>query len=906
MLWLFLSVAYGLDCFDHAFTDCEEDNTRTAIFYPNGKCNSTEEIPKPITNISCAVNCPAGTFLDVNLTSYAPICATCPANTYSIGGGERFSGDEKDWIDYYLSFSTYCWTMGYYNWELNSNCSPWSSLDGNKISSGSANEDTWFESSLVYHAFLVKNGTVKFTYRKDISMHNNSTNGQFHVYIDDNQAYRDNDISQIGWKTVTLDLTPGLHNIAFTYDKYSTNEENQAEIKYFEIRGIQNASHFCSPCPSGFSNPGSDECDVCGMNTYYSTNASEKCSPCPDGFYSLPGSTSWSDCRQRKECTANDYSWKFSSCINGSRSKVYSWNCPMICNNNTLVLPDDENGIPCETCNAGYYHKIMNQDTLETECEPCPTGTSMTETQAENQCVDCQAGFYAPKVLNFTHWSTIPAEFENHCIPSNSNKCSLSSGWEARGTHISSGDSADFNSNIVLVRRVTITENDAYVSFNFSMKNVISYETRLLFFIDGILKGSYHQNSEGFYNYSFPLTKGIKSLKWDYRHYSVGISDPKDECKIYSIEITGSKEGGAPTCVQCPAGHISVANSDECTPCPAGTTSDDSHISCVECPKGTFSDLPGQSCTACPEYSIVNQNHTACIISDYLILKNGTYYISPLTGIQGMNEGNQSHYCNDESMKLYCHDTFYGPVMANEDYFYLSVVNPSNFSLPTYSNYDFMRKGYAFGIINKSQIPYIENDPTQPSAECVKDYSMAVVNVGSRLTSIQETPTGFVISYGAGSKCKAGLNKRFISQINFICDKTESEGWPVFQGQIDCVYAFRWKTIRACKICTSAMMIEKRSYCDNGKRTVQLYESPDCVVANGTSYKSWEEKCSVNEDLIQTWQVIVGLIFLGVLVIVSIVLCLCFCKFKRKYTKLIEYRIDDKPQIKEIELAQSE
>lgn len=431
----------------------------------------------------------------------------------------------------------------------------------------------------------------------------------------------------------------------------------------------------------------------------------------------------------------------------------------------------------------------------------------------------------------------------------------------------------------------------SYVSFEFSLYNIQSINTKLLFFVDGVLKASYNENLENQVSEKFELSKGLRVLKWVYKHYP-DTNDSQDKCNINAILITGSDEGGAPECIKCPIGFTSTIKSLECNPCPPGSSSDDGNLACIPCPNGFYSEKAGQACVECPKNTMVNQNKTACIVSDYLSLKNGTYYITSLTGIVGMNEGNPSLYCKDESMRLYCHETFYGPVLGSDNYFYLSVFNPSNFSLATYSNYDDMRKGYAFGVVSKTKIPYIESDPTQPKEECVKDYSMAVVNLGTRVDSIQETPKGFVVKYGTGSYCNVQKNKRFMTQVNFICDKVESDGWPVFQGQIDCIFAFRWKTMHACKICTSAMMIEKRSYCDNGKRTVQLFESPDCIVANGTSYKSWQEDCNINEDLIQTWPVIIGLCTLGGLLIISGIMIICFCKYKRKYNRLVEYRED--------------
>lgn len=70
------------------FSECSpETYTRTAYFYKKTDCEGN--IPQPIPDLSCLLQCPVGHFLDIDLIEGGSRCSTCPANTFSIGGGIR-------------------------------------------------------------------------------------------------------------------------------------------------------------------------------------------------------------------------------------------------------------------------------------------------------------------------------------------------------------------------------------------------------------------------------------------------------------------------------------------------------------------------------------------------------------------------------------------------------------------------------------------------------------------------------------------------------------------------------------------------------------------------------------------------------------------------------------------------
>jgi hypothetical protein len=202
------------------------------------------------------------------------LCSPCPANTFNIGGGVRFSGADLDWKSVEQQFSTYCWTSGWLTWHLGMNCTNWEALpDGSGVVSGETTLDAWVESQLVYYDHLVNNGTLTVHYTKDSKTLNGFNNGEFSIYINGDRKHVDNDLGDDLKKIVQLDVEAGKVEIIIVYEKYNSlpaegddeaiPEELNAMVNYFELRGTAHSSHTCFPCKQGFSKPGSDSCNLC-------------------------------------------------------------------------------------------------------------------------------------------------------------------------------------------------------------------------------------------------------------------------------------------------------------------------------------------------------------------------------------------------------------------------------------------------------------------------------------------------------------------------------------------------------------------------------------------------------------------------------------------------------------------
>lgn len=236
----------------------------------------------------------------------------------------------------------------------------------------------------------------------------------------------------------------------------------------------------------------------------------------------------------------------------------------------------------------------------------------------------------------------------------------------------------------------------------------------------------------------------------------------------------------------------------------------------------------------CPDQTWTNLNHTACYGHELLTWGNYTVSISELSGIKQGQEGYFKGICTLKRLKLFCHDSFYGPVHGEDNFFYLSVLNPSQFDLPNYSKLDTLPLGYAYGVINKSYLTLSEAYYNTPDDECLTNYEKLIVNLGSRISSVNRTTEGFTVSYDNGAPCDIEGDQRFETDIIFVCSKGDGDGWPMFISRDQCKYTFRWRTKYACKICEPEDMVQIRGACEDGERTISEVPGPNCIFLNHT------------------------------------------------------------------------
>lgn len=395
-------------------------------------------------------------------------------------------------------------------------------------------------------------------------------------------------------------------------------------------------------------------------------------------------------------------------------------------------------------------------------------------------------------------------------------------------------------------------------------------------------------------------------LKWVFHHKK------EDDvlARIHRITIYGVDEGSAAFCEQCPTGTISRSKASRCQPCGIGQTSNADNTECIACEAKEYNDAPGNplGCMQCPSHSYANQNNTACLGHKILDLSNEAkedFYsvdIRNLTGIDGQEAGYNDGICKRERLQPFCRDTFYGPIEGDENFFYLSVLNPSNFELPQYAKVDELPMGYAYGVIRKKHMSLSADHFSLPDEVCVNNFEHLVVNLGSRIDYVNKSPDGFRVRYVDGADCDMDGLEKYKSDIHFICDKSEGDGWPSFSHTKKCEYVFRWKTIHACKVCEEDDMQKIESSCYDGERTVSMVEGKTCRSVNGTAYSEYTEDCSVASEWMKSWPVILGIVSFAVLTFMAGIFFFYYCKIKSKYNRLIEDR-DDAPQGSQIELS---
>ena len=852
---LLLKVVVGCEL-GYQFSECL-DTGRDVLFYWKDFCQET--LPDPIRGFPCDFQCNAGSKLAL-LEGRSFGCEKCPPNTYNIGGG--VSVHEGEWEQKLELFRKACWSFGWFGWQTNTNCNNWTVQEGSVLS-GKGISDTYVDSELHYLAELKKPGSLKVGYRL-----RNNQEGEFYLNVDSENYIKDTSNGDEDWRYSDIYLLEGFHKIVVGYAYLHSNSSGQfAEIKDFELRGTEYAALVCEPCKSGFSQAGSDSCSHCPVNTYYDKSLN-LCKACPEGKYSLGEANSVNECKNKQPCTEKDYYYTYTPCINHTRNIEYHWKEPFICNNQTGVQkPSTLYSQECPNCSEGEFETNQGQ---VYECLPCAEGTFKDQN---GTCLACPSGHFAPKFKNFSDWQSDLSYFNSSCTLASGDPCKVSSGWESSVTGLTSAREPLASSTLSVL--VAVPQGPAEISFSFKVLS-----GHLYFFVGDTLNLTFAESKV----VNQTLEEGQTQLKWKCQ---------EGDCIIDWISLEGSNIGGARKCLECPSGSVSSKPKSYCDWCSRGQGSNSNKTECLECSEKEYS-RERTNCKRCPEHSLSDSNHTVCLLEEETKLSNGTYFIKRLSGVKQQDSQLYSGYwegiCQREKLSLYCHNTFYGPIYGDENYFYLSVGNPSSISMPSYySPVDSDPQAYAFGVFDKEKV---DHSSLNSSETCIEDSSKVVLNTGSKMSLIEEHSEGFTLYYSEGYPCQ-GVSKRFSTEINFICDKAAGEGWPEYKGQALCNIVFEWRSRYACKLCTEETLQEVKGLCRGGYRTVSLTEGEHCI-QKLTEFTSWQEECSVTKEVMKTWPVVLGVGVLGLMFLGVGILVLCVWRIRKRYQRLIEYRMEDR------------
>ena len=854
MIWL-LFLQTCLSCeYSKEFTECSQGSLAVVITPSNCTDSSISVIP----GLSCIFECPAGTYLDYDESLHSLTCTLCEAGTFSIGGGTRISSWNSLSM---LNFQSYCWVMKTTGWTMNTDCWGWHSNSDAALVSGSASINQWYETDLVFYPSIVKPGSLKVTYRKETTDYEGWSLGDFYIFVDDNLLYFDYNSDTPHWVTVTIQLEVGLHSVQLVFDKFVTDQVSEVQIKEIQVRGTEYSSADCEACSIGYSAGGSDECTVCDIGSFLNGT---QCSSCPPGFLSKPGSLSQADCFRLQACTSEGYGYIYSPCEEGRMTKVFQWNDPLLCDNSGLSLPSNEQAA-CRACPTGMYYEGQ-------ACTACPTGSFITATDYGEVCTVCAPGNYAPKLSEYTDWVEVPLQFNPYCVSAKLTSCPFA--WEPRGTYLATSPVYIPFSQVGISTKAVISEQDSFVDYEYSVSGAY---VKFSFYIDGVEVNTTVGEADG--HFVQAVSAGSHSFKWVCYH----LDYENEACRISRILITGTADGGSSSCRPCRPGFYSSVATDYCAACQSGFTSSSDLTMCLPCTGNTYSNRPGP-CSDCPEGTNANTQHTECVAGSSLEIDSARFMAGNLTGV----DGDIPYYCTLDRFKTYCYQTFYGPSRGNNSYFYISVLNPSFISMPSYIQASDMNS-YAFGVIDIDQLTVFEQEILKPNDTCGQDYSRIIVNLGSEVESVTKTYMGFNVTYVNGDRCTPDEN--FSINIMFQCDKFELEGWPTYLETIGCRHEFYWPTVHACEICTDSMLVPSQGVCSHGEQYTYLFEGPYCIMEDGVPYKLVVDPCNQNH-VFKTAPFIFSMILVLVMLIIVGITIFCACRSRNMYKRLIQYKSD--------------
>ncbi|OMJ73067.1 hypothetical protein SteCoe_28345 [Stentor coeruleus] len=860
-MWSFLLFTLvSSDCVkSNYFTECSASLTRDIIVAGSSDCG--KEYPKIYPSQDCTFPCGPGTYLDI--TEGAMSCLPCQSGTYSIGGGEILGGDGESWESSLSKVISECYInvddIDYYNL----NCTGWTQSD-NILISGETTKGYTYTAGLSFSFSIVKQGTVTVTYRKDTVHLNGYKVGFFSIFLNLEMKHFDDEIDDSTWKTITLPLDPGNYEFYLEYRtmKSAKNIEPHAYVSEIRVIGTDWSSTHCHPCKRGGNLPGSSKCDLCDFNYYWD---GFDCKTCPNDKYSLKGSVGEESCQPRLECTENDYKHIYSNCTNSSRNLTYQWKEPILCAYQNYTLPSGKYNLSCETCKQGHFIEKTGD---VTKCVACPDGKYISN-DTNNKCENCTAGYYALKIYNYSDWTELPENFTTNCIMTDGTVCLDSSGWIPSTYYLTTGKNLQSHSEVFLNRYFDIESNFGIIKFEYEFINFQGGS--LDAYVDGAWSGGWSQSD--FQTGTISLTQGLHYVQWTYWPNSTN----SEEIRIYSIKIHGSIEGGAKLCAKCLDGSYSTSGSAICSLCSPGNSSNTDNTGCIPCQNYYYSPIEGSKCYKCPSGTISNNNRTNCIATDYTYLSDETFYLGNITG-RGVTEGvYTTGICDMPSSKLYCHQTFYGPLPGDKKNFYVSVMNPSQIVLPSVSYYFKPTSAFAYAVMEKKELTKFKEGS---SDVCKND--KAVVSLGSIVSGVNRVREGLKIDYSQGDYCDK-YQRTYNSSLLLYCDKSANIGWPAHNNTRHCFYEFVWKTKYGCPVCMFEDMNTIYSSCENGKRTYKKIEGSYCILPFDGDIE-WTEPCW--DPVLFSWPMLVAGILIGILLLSALVSLLMYVKYHKGYRQL--------------------
>ncbi|XP_071993394.1 endosome/lysosome-associated apoptosis and autophagy regulator 1 isoform X2 [Engystomops pustulosus] len=863
--------------YHYEYTECDSKGTRWRVAVPHtpGLCTG---LPDPVKGTECSFSCAEGQFLDMDVQE----CTPCGKGTYSLGTGVHF----EEWTELPHGFRTF--SNNIYGKEYgNCSMSQWEPREDYVASN--TDECT---ATLMYSVNLKQEGTISFEYLYPDS------NIAFEFFVQNNQCQHEEDNSrwmrttEKGWNNYQVKLTQGTNVLYWKTTAFymGTNTFKPVLLRNILITGAAYTSE-CFPCKPGTFAPssGASFCQPCPPNTF-SLRAASFCMPCESAKYSAAGSAY---CTLRPPCTDKDYFYTHTPCdSNGETQLIYKWVEPKICNEtmkDAEKLPVSGNKIKCPPCNPGFHQSNS------TICEPCPQGMFSNGTSRfgnltmmnmqlekeraaimllENDCIffslprsspvcrECPVGTQAMQGFEYKWWNTLPSNMQSTVMSGLNFEYQQVSGWEVAGDYIYTSAGSSDNDYMILTMNIPAysspqklpedEENNevSCITFVFDMKcsencqlffmKAVNFETSLL-----IASWNGTRNKQ---SYSHNVKRNANTtFTWAFQRTSIRMEGGRqytaDVAKIYSINITNTKEGVASWCQPCALGTDS-----QCISCPSGHYIDKKTSQCISCPENTYlpfhSFFGEESCAKCGPGLKNNNVHSLCFNDCHFTLSLGgkklQYDFSLLQNITTFT-GNPSF--TTKGIKFY-------------HQFSISLCGNQGRKLATCSQ-------------NVSKTGLSENEPTTlnsyvcqsiniPSDEAGQNIFMSSqpVVLGDQLIGVTTETTlekitspvdlfpgehkelKDIIFYYRSKEVTQSCPTGRATTIRLRCNPQKSGVGTLSvpsncsEGTCDgCIFHFLWETEESCPVCTANDFYIITSVCQHGiQRSTAVWQTPHLCV----------------------------------------------------------------------------
>ncbi|KRY67663.1 Uncharacterized protein T4A_9565, partial [Trichinella pseudospiralis] len=637
--------------FHFEYTECDKFGGRWRVAVPDvGTCTGGKP-PAPVRGRDCSFSCPPGTFLHLQSQN----CQSCPAGTYSLGGGIRYD----DFLNLPKGFRIVN--------EISSAVPIQTSLIDNNDKVGnfddpsfSCNGTGWqirggtltyipspCLSTLLYNVKLVRPGFVRYKYIYP----DNGVFLSFHVQNEQCLSVNDNTLSKHTFPPTTTDTNWNEEEVSLSSGPILLSwkamvlhgQHRPIVIKSIEIRGVAYTQE-CTLCPNGtFSVANSGVCQPCQPGTYSNAGASS-CSQCDKlSEYSGPKAAK---CQLRPPCTVHDYYAVHSACDHEKKATInYRWSEPKICRSDlagAVQLPESQLNVKCPPCNPGTFLRGGR-------CRICPKNYF---SSGNEECQLCPANTQPDYEYSFIWWNELPENVTSTCQTLEGNTCDGSESWLPLGDRISTSHS----------RR-----NDVYLSLILEVAGFRSTANNDVQTPVGVVTFVFQTQCIGdcaFFFVEIPQSVGRPTIIGDWngtvskRSFSYQVHRPErtvfqwifvrsqlsteermqnrdvsfDEASLYVINVTNTINGGASRCLLCPVHQ----NTKECLPCPPGHFIVNESGSCAPCPAGTFLNtsinVGPEACIPCGQ-NLQSRQGVECVANCKLQFNDKQYDLSPLNGV---------------------------------------------------------------------------------------------------------------------------------------------------------------------------------------------------------------------------------------------------------------------------------